>query len=247
MKTNRRIAVIVRMLITLVSMFLPVAHFKDRSSEAIKEDIAKQEERVASAQAKLDRDTKSGKDEAALNKQRDKIAKEQTKLDELLAKQAEAEKNSKESGLSYSLLPGKLPIGKELSLDAQVINAYKIYPSDGLLGLYHGAIYAAAALIIITIVLIVLGGDKVVSKFFTFAGITSLLTAVILAYVVLRLNAFPIKLPYSNAILHWPVVALMLLCPVITMFLNVGAMENTKRTMIYILCVLLSILTILPY
>lgn len=247
MKTNRRIAVIVLMLITLVSMFLPVAHFKDRSSEAIKEDIAKQEERVASAQAKLDRDTKSGKDEAALNKQRDKIAKEQAKLDELLAKQAEAEKNSKESGLSYSLLPGKLPIGKELSLDAQVINAYKIYPSDGLLGLYHGAIYAAAALIIITIVLIVLGGDKVVSKFFTFAGITSLLTAVILAYVVLRLNAFPIKLPYSNAILHWPVVALMLLCPVITMFLNVGAMENTKRTMIYILCVLLSILSILPF
>ena len=77
MKNSRRIAVIVLLLITLVCMFLPIAHFRDQSADALAADITKQEERVASAQAKLDRDTKSGKDEATLNKQKDKIAKEQ--------------------------------------------------------------------------------------------------------------------------------------------------------------------------
>lgn len=247
MKNSRRIAVIVLLLITLACMFLPIAHFRDKSADALAVDIAKQEDRVASAQAKLERDTKSGKDEATLNKQKDKIAKEQSKLDELLAKQAETANNAEESGLKYSLLPGRLPIGAELSLDKEVINAYKIYPADGALSLYHGAIYAAVALIVISIVLVVLGGNRIVSRFFTFAGIANLLTFIVLAYAVLRLNAFPIKLPYSNAILHWPVVALMLACPVIALFINIGAMENTKRTMIYILCVLLSILSILPF
>ena len=247
MKNSRRIAVIVLLLITLVCMFLPIAHFDDQSADALAADITKQSERVQSAQAKLERDTKSGKDEATLNKQKDKIAKEQAKLDDLLAKQAEAAQNAAQSGLSYSLLPGKLPIGDELSLDMEVINFYKIYPADGMLGLYHGAIYAAAALLVLGIVLICLGGNKVVSKFFTFAGLANLLAFVVLAYVVLRLNAFPIKLPYSNPIMHWPLAAVLLVCPLAAMFLNIGVMENTKRTMIYILCTLLSILSILPF
>lgn len=243
MKNNRKIVIIALLLLTLVCMFLPIACFEDHSADSLAADIEKQASRVESAQAKLDRDTKSGKDQESLDKQKAKVEKEQSKLDELLAQQESAAGTDGASSLTYSLLPGKLPA--ELELDMTVINAYKVYNAN--YPTYYAFIYAATALLVLSIALLLIPGQRLKSKCYTFASITNLLAVVLLVLVVLRLQAFPIKLPYSNAILKLPVIIPMLVMPLVAMFLHIGTVENTKRTMIYILCVLLSLLSILPF
>ena len=116
MKTKSRIAFIVLILLTLLCMFLPIASFEDNTAASIAADVEKQQGRVESEQAKLDRYVKGGKDQATLDKQKTKIEKEQAKLDDLLAKQEELLSADAASGLSYSLLPGRLPDGIEIDM-----------------------------------------------------------------------------------------------------------------------------------
>lgn len=243
MKKPIRIAYLVLMVITLVCMFLPIATFEDNSAASLDADIAKQTDRVASAQAKLERDTKAGKDQEALDKQKAKVEKEQGKLDDLIAQKEAAADNVSEAGLSYSLLPGKLP--DVLELDAEVINAYKTYQAnfDG----YYMCIYASFACLLIALVLFLAAGSKYASKFFTFSGFFNLVGIVLMGYVLLRLQAFPIKLPYSNAKVNGLLAAVLMILPIVAMGLNIKTLQNTKRSMVYILCVFLSALSILPF
>lgn len=246
MKKNAKIAYVVLIVLTLVCMFLPIASFHDNSSASLSADIEKQMERVESDKAKYERDEKAGKydkNDEARAKQQAKIDKDQAKVDELLARQAAAAENADAAGLSYSLLPGKLPA--ELELDQEVINAYKTYKAN--FDSYYGCIYAAAALLAVSLALVLAGRDRLVSKCYTFSSIANLAAVLLLAFVVLRLRAFPIKLPYSSAVLNPWVWAPMLLMPLVAMFLNITGVENTKRTMIYILCIALCALSLLPF
>ena len=244
MKTKSRIAFIVLILLTLLCMFLPIASFEDNTAASIAADVEKQQGRVESEQAKLDRYVKGGKDQATLDKQKTKIEKEQAKLDDLLAKQEELLSADAASGLSYSLLPGRLPDGIEI--DMQFVNQNGgVYPTG--FTSYYACVYLSAALLVISLALLLAGGGKLVSKCFTFSSFANLAAVILLAYAVLRLHGIPVKLPYSNAIMNpWVVVPLLVL-PTAALFVNITAMPNTKRSMIYVLCVFLCALSLLPF
>ena len=206
MKKTRKIIFVVFILIAIAAMFLPVATFNDNSSASMAADIEKQQGKVDSAQTQLDRWIAGGKkSEADIQKQRDKVAKEKEKLDALLAEQAAAS-SEKGAGLSYAFLPGQLP--SELEIDMQVVNQYKLYNWN--FPVYYGCIWAAFAAFVIALVLVLAAGNKDASVLYTISSICHLVGIILAFYAILRLAAFPIKLPYGNAELKAPVIALLM-------------------------------------
>ena len=242
MKKKTKIISLVLIVLTIACMFVPIATFYENSAGALSEDIAKAQDKVDRAQAKLERDTKSGKDADALAKDQAKVDKEQAALDELLAQQ-EASAGESGRGLSYALLPGKLPA--ELELDTQLINAYKLY--DANFPAFYAVIWAIFGLLIATALLEILGGDQIISKFYTFASFTNLIAIILMCYTLLRLHAFPIKLPFSNAVMNPVISALLVVMPIVVLMMNLTSLFNSKRSMIYVLCIFLCFLSIVPF
>lgn len=242
MKKTKKIISLALILATIACMFLPIATFTENSAGALAGDIAKQHDKLDRAQAKLDRDTKSGKDEDTLKKDQSKVDKEQAALDALIAQQESAASEGG-SGLSYSLLPGKLP--EALELDMQVINSYKLYEAN-FPGFYM-IIWVIFGLLAATFVLEIIAGDRLVSKCYTLACFTNLITILLMGYTLLRLKGFPIKLPYSCAAINPLVAALLLFMPIVVLVLNMQSIFNSKRSMIYVLCIFLCFLSIVPF
>ena len=171
MKKTRKIIFLALMVITIIAMFLPVASFNDNSAAALTGDIEKQQGKVDSAQTQLQRWIDGGKkSEADIQKQRDKVAKEQGKLDELLAQQAAASGDS-QNGLSYSLLPGKLPA--ELEIDMQVVNQYKTYQWN--FEAYYACIWAAFGCLVLSAALVLLAGNREISVLYTLSSFVHLI------------------------------------------------------------------------
>lgn len=227
MKKLTKIITLVLLLVTIGLMFAPIATFSDNSANSLAADIEKQEGRVDDAQKKLDRWVSEGKKSADdIEKQKTKVQKEQDKLDALLAEQ-EAASDDKSTGLSYALLPGKLPA--ELEIDMQVVNQYKVYQAN--FDAYYICVWTAAVLLVAALVLLVLAGDKLVSKLYTFSVFAHLAGIVMLVYCILRLKAFPIALPYGNANLNDLVVWLMIGCALVSFMLSVRSVYNSKRSM----------------
>ena len=206
MKSAKKIIFAVLMIITLLAMFLPIAQFPENTAGALTEDIEKQQGKVDSAATQLQRWIDGGKkSEADIEKQKAKVQKEQDKLDALIAQQ-EAASNDSANGLSYSLLPGQLP--SELQIDEFVKNQYKLYQEE--FPAYYACVWITFGCLVAAAVLVVLGGNKDASKFYTFSAFVHLIGILLAVYVVLRLAAFPIALPYGNASLHTiPVIMLI--------------------------------------
>ena len=242
MKRTNKIISLVLIALTIACMFMPIAAFKENSAGALSEDIAKQQEKLDRAQAKLDRDTKAGKDSDALAKDQSKVDKEQEALDALLAQQ-EASAGQDSGGLSYSLLPGKLP--EELQLDTQLINAYKLY--DANFPGFYAVNWAILALLVATFLLLVTAGTRQVSKLYTIASFTNLIAILLICYSLLRLSAFPIKTPYSNAVLNPVISAALILLPIVALVQNLTSVFNSKRSMIYVFSIFLCFLSIIPF
>ncbi len=243
MKQTRKIICLAFLAIAILGMFLPIATFHDNTAAAMATDIEKQQSKVTSAQSQLDRWIAGGKkSEADIQKQRDKVAKEQEKLDALLAQQAAAS-GDQAGGLSYSLLPSKLPA--ELEIDMVVVNQYKVY--DWNFPVYYICTWAAFACFVLAALLIVLSGSKDASKLLTLSSFCHLAGVLLAIYVILRLTAFPIKLPYGNATLHLPVVLMVIAGSIISFAAHVQGVHNSKRSMIYVFCSFLSALAILPF
>lgn len=243
MKKTGKIIFLVCMVLTLIAMFMPVAKFSDNSAASLTEDIAKQQEKVDSAQKQLDRWIDGGKkSEADIQKQRDKVAKEQGKLDDLIAQQESAGSKSG-SGLIYSFLPNQLP--SDLQIDQTVINQYKVY--EVRFDVYYICVWAAGALILAALVLAMLTGDKPVSKLYTISAFCHLAGFILICYNLLRLTAFPIKLPYGNAEINPVTAAMLLIFPIAALVVHLSAVQNSKRSMIYVFCSFLSVLAILPF
>ena len=244
MKRTPKIIIVAMLLCSLVFFFLPIASFEDNTAASMQADIEKQEGRVQSAQDQLQRWIDGGKkSEADIEKQRAKVQKEQDKLDALVAEMENAAAAG--DGLSYSLLPGKLPA--ELELDETVINSYKTYPADGDFDTYYVLIWTAAGLILLSALLILLGGNKLRSKFYTFGGFANLFGLALIVIVLLKLQAFPIKLPYGAATIKWGVALPLILLPLIAFAMQTICVQNTKRSMIYVFCTFLSVLALLPF
>ena len=243
MKQQRKIIFLVLIVIALVGMFLPVATFNDNSSNSLAADIEKQQGKVDSAATQLQRWIDGGKKtEAEIQKQRDKVQKEQDKLDALIAEQAAATGEGM-SGLSYAFLPGMLP--KELEIDMMVVNQYKLY--DWNYPIYYGCVWGAFAMLAISAVLVMLAGSKDVSKLYTISSFTHLIGILLAIYAILRLAAFPIKLPYGNASLNTVVVLMILVGSIGSFCVHVQAVHNSKRSMIYVFCSFLSLLALVPF
>lgn len=243
MKKTGKIIFLVCMVLAIVAMFLPVAQFHDNSAASISTDIEKQQEKVESAQKQLDRWIEGGKkSEEDIQKQRDKVAKEQGKLDDLLAKQASASTETG-AGLSYSFVPGQLP--SQLEIDQSVINQYKVY--DPNFGTYYGCVWAGFILLVLAVVLAVLPGSKPVSKLYTFSAFCHLAAIILIIYSLLRLAAFPIKLPYGNAQINPVIAAILVAAPILALGVHLSSVHNSKRSMIYVFCSFLSALAIVPF
>ena len=243
MKKVRTLIAVLLLLATAALMFVPVATFEDRSADAMLEEIAKLEGKLEREVAKYQRDADAGKDQAALDKQQAKIDKAQAAVDE---KKAEYEAASSEagSGVSYALLPNKLP--EEIKIDMTVVNENAgVYPVD--FTVYYILTWVAAGLLVAAAAMIVLGNGKIVSKFYTFSSFANLAAILIIGYCLLRLQAIPVKLPYGSPSMNGLICALLMFLPIIALGLNCTSMINTKRTMIYVLCIALSALSILPF
>jgi len=184
------------------------------------------------------------KTQDAVYKQLGKVNKEQAGVNNLLAQKAELEKADSASGLKHSLLPGKLPA--EIQINMQVVNENAgVYPTD--FSLFYIMTWVGAALLLLALGLVWAGGCKPVSKFYTFASFCNILAFVAIAYSVLRLNAIPVKLPYSNPVMNWPVALIAMLAPLAALLLHCTTVTNTKRSMIYVLCIFLCVLSLLPF
>ena len=248
MSNTKKIIFIVLMLATLALMFVPVAKFHDNSADSLAADITKQEKRVQSEKDKLDRWKEAGTHEKDYEKQEAKIVAAQEELDALIAKSQEASDES--ASLSYALLPGKLP--SEIQMDTALLNQTintatgdTMYPQD--LTPYYVMLRVIAGLIIVSVVLVVLAGSKPASKLYTFSGFTHLIALLLMVYCILRLQSIPVKLPYGNPEMNTPVVIGLLLFPLAAFALHIGAVWNTKRSMIYVFCTFLSILALIPF
>ena len=243
MSKPRKIVFLVFMAIAILGMFLPIATFNDNSSASLSVDIEKQQGKVDSAETQLKRWIDGGKkSEADIQKQKDKVQKEKDKLQALMDQQAAATGES-QNGLSYALLPGKLP--SELEIDMTVVNQYKLY--DWNYTAYYACIWTAFGAFVLAAVLVLLAGNKDVSKLYTLSSFLHLIGILLAGYVILRLAAFPIKLPYGNAEIR-SLVALMVMGGSIVAFAaHVQGVHNSKRSMIYVFCTFLSVLAIVPF
>ncbi len=257
MKLVRKIIVLAFIAVAIAGMFLPIAAFHDNSSNALAADIESQQRKVDSAQSQLDRWIAGGKKtEAEIQKQRDKVAKEQEKLDQLVAQQSAAGDDSA-SGLPYALLPSA-GFPKEIEVDMQVVNQYKLYDTWNMAGnerihenwsltSYSVCIWGVLGCLVLAAILILLAGNRDASVLYTISAFLHLVAILLAVYVVLRLSAFPVKLPYGNATLSVPVVCMFLGGAIVSFFAHVQGVHNSKRSMIYVFCSLLSALAIVPF
>ncbi len=243
MKTRNQIVFYVLMIASIVCMFLPLATFEDISLSLLEEDIVKYEERVISYQERYDGYVEDGKDQDRLDTQMAKVVDAQETVDSLKAELEEKLAAGEDAGAVHiSLMDAGVP--EELSMDNVRINESGVYLPN--LEQFPYLTYGALALLIGAILLFALGRNQLVSKFYTASSVLNLIAIFVLVYNVLRIAALPIKSPYSDPSLtgvQWALVAL----PLIAMFVNIFSFQNTKKTMIYILCTFLCAMSILPF
>ena len=256
MKPTRKIVFLVFIAIAIIGMFLPIATFHDNSSASLSVDIEKQQGKVDSAETQLKRWIDGGKkSEEDIQKQRDKVQKEKDKLQVLLDQQVSAGDESA-SGLSYAFLPGKLPA--ELQIDMSVVNQYKLYEqwnmqnqervsSEWNFSPYYICIWGAFGAFALAALLVLLAGNRDVSKLYTFSSFLHLIGILLAGYSILRLAAIPIKLPYGNADIHTLGVIMIMGGSIVSFAAHVQGVHNSKRSMIYVFCIFLSLLAIVPF
>ena len=244
MKKTTRFICALLLIVTAALMFMPIATFEDNSAAALQEEIDKQQGRLESEQAKLQRYIDQGKAQKDLDKQQGKIDKQQKKVDDLLAEQAALASQAGQSGLKYALLPGELPV--QIEINMQVVNENgAIYPTD-FTNLYVIS-KAACALLVLAAVFVLLPKGAPASKFYTYSSFCNLIGILMAAYCIIRVSAIPVKLPYGNPQMNWTLAGAMLVLPVVALFMNCACILNSKRSMIYVLCVFLCVLSIMPF
>ena len=239
-----RIICALLLIVTAGLMFMPIATFEDNSAAALQEEIDKQVGRLESEQAKLQRYIDQGKAQKDLDKQQGKIDKQQAKVDDLLAEQEALASQAGQSGLKYALMPGQLPA--EIEINMQVVNENgAIYPTS-FSDLYIAA-KVSALLLVLAAAFVLIPNGKIVSKFYTYASFANLAAVLMIAYCIFRVQAIPVKLPYGNPQMNWAIAGMMLVLPAAALLVNCSSVLNSKRSMIYVLCVCLCVLSLLPF
>ena len=184
------------------------------------------------------------KTQDAVYKQLGKVNKEQENVNALLAQKEELENADSASGLKFALLPAKLPA--EIQIDMQIVNqGGALYPTT--FTDFYAAIWVGAGMLVLALGLVWAGGSRLSCKLYTFASFANLIAVLALAFAVLRLRAIPVKLPFSAPVMNWPVAIALMVMPLAALLLHCTSVRNTKRTMIYVLCIALSALSLLPF
>ena len=245
MKKTRNLIAVILLLITAFLLFVPVATFEDNSADAMLEEIDKQAGKVEREQAKWDRDNASGKKtQEQMDKQQAKIDKEQAELDALKAEYEALTSGSANSGIKYALLPSKLPA--EIQVDMTVVNANAgVYPVN--FTLHYVLVWVAFVLLVVSAAMLLIPNGKLISKFYTYSSFTNLIAILAVGYCLMRVRAIPVKLPYGNAQMNGILSLLLMALPIIALLINCTERTNTKRSMIYVLCIALSVLSLLPF
>lgn len=132
-----------------------------------------------------------------------------------------------------------------MQLDKSVFANYQVYMVD--FTLYDILRYVSPALLIVAVALIVLGGKKPVFVGYTIAAFLTLIVTLCNAYIILRLSSLPIAQPFASPSLNLWVVLPMIFLPIIMLGINVTCNLNSKRSMIYVFCVFLCVLAIIPF
>lgn len=246
MKRTAKLIMAVLLILSIAAMLLPVASFKDNSAGAMEEDIAKQLDKVQRAETQLENWKANGKDQKSLDKQAEKVKKEQDKLQELY--DAQAALAGENEALSYRFMDFKLP--EELEIDKATVNAWLINGSplfNTNYTTFSYTIWAVIALLALAAIVLFIPGNKLQSPWYTVSSILNLMAMLVTVYNLLRLAAYPAALPYASASISALTVILLLVLPAAALIINIQMSTNTKRTMIYFFCILLSILAILPF
>ena len=177
----------------------------------------------------------------------DKLAENQQKKAELDAKLADAQAQLDAALADQADHKAFLALPENrLQVDMQIVNSWgALYPTT--FSDFTIATWAALALLVIALAFLWIPGNKLVRKFYTFSGFANLAAVLLLAYALLRLSALPIAQPYGDPSIIPYVAIAMLVLPLIALLLHSSDVLNTKRTMIYVLCISFCVLSLLPF
>ena len=300
MKTYKKIAAALLLLLAAALMFVPLARFGINHTIKIDKKIDTTQLRVDKAYEALERhilyldvnftQDDIDKDRVDIEKLESKLAEQNAEREQILTDYA----NDTSGDISYSLMPAKLytvadveaakaasptdktaaeapeaeaaaegeaedkaedkaasekaiyPLTDKLILDNEVINYSQGSYTPNLSG-YRTCVWAAFIALVIAALLLFPTGNKIKSKFYTISAIFNLIGIVLVVYSILRVKAFPIDAPYTNAKMSLAVCIPMIVMPIFALIINIQSQFDTKRTMIYILCIFLCILSILPF
>ena len=244
MKKAARIICAILLIVSAFLMFVPAATFEDNSAAALQEEIDKQAGRLESEEAKLQRYKDQGKAQKDIDKQVTKVEKQKAKVDELIAEQEALASQAGQSGIKYALMSGKLP--EEIQVNMQVVNENNaIYPTD-FSDMYFLA-KAAFVLLIAAAAFILMANGAPASKLYTFASFCNLIGILAAAFALFRLRAIPVKLPYGNPQMNWALIGLILGLPCVALYINCASIIGSKRAMLYVLCIALCVMSLLPF
>ncbi len=245
MKPAIRIISILLLAAALAACFIPAFTFKDisiqetqTSLEALKAGLPELEKALSDLDA-----AKEPTDSRKYKRAMSRVTEAQEDIAALEQKIAESASGASGEDITYRLVSSGFP--EKLTMKQSVLNATgNVYkpnlPQLPVLG------YIGAGLLLLALAFQLLGRDKLVSQMWTWSAVFTLTAALVLFYTVLRVRALPIDMPYSTAILG-PFTYVAVLAPIAVLILNANAFVNTKRTLLYILCTFLSVLSIFPF
>ena len=181
---------------------------------------------------------------AATGKGLEKTNNQKAEQDERLAA-ATARKAELEAELEAYKAEQDAVSEDQIKDDMYRVNKSGVYPT--IFRDYTVAVWLGFAMLLLSLALIWIPGSKLVSKCYTFASFTNLIAVIALAFAVLRLGAIPVAAPYADPSLYGFIVLPLLVLPIAALMVHCSNVTNTKRTMIYVLCIALSILSLLPF
>ena len=243
MKKATWIASIVMLVVAIGLCFMPMISFPMSADaiENVRKDVEKLQGKLDEAVVKLDEIKAEGGDAKAQEKQQTKIDKAQEKLDAGVAELSAVEA-AEDAQKSLSLFGAGIPEGVEIN--NVVVNESGVYLPN--LGEFAYMRWLLLALLGLALVLTVLGGEKLVSKNWTFAVLIEMSAALVSGYMLLRQSALPIKAPFGAPELN-SLVWLIVVLPILALALNAGTVRKSGKTMVYVLCIFLSALSLFPF
>ena len=245
MKPIIRALSLVLLVAALISCFLPAFTFKDISIQETQAKLAAAKAELPDLQKALDELTAANEPTDSRKYKRAAARVTETQEDIAKLEQAIADNANGAAGddIHYSLITASFPEGLTINQSVLSVTANVYKPNLAQLPVLG---YLGVGLLLASIITQVLGGGKLSSKWWTLSAVLTLTVSLVNLYTVLRIKALPIAMPYSSAI-PGPLSYVLVLAPLLSMVLNAHAFVNTKRTLLYILCTFLSLLSIFPF